>query len=124
MGRKGEAITLVTPRELRLLRTIERQIQKKLKPLRLPTPEDITARRREEFLTALRATLTSGVGEPYALLVEELAEDFDPVEIAAGALHLAFTAQTPSVAQASLLGERPTKARPAASSHLRRRASP
>jgi len=46
MGRKGEALTLVTPRETRLLRVIERQIRKKLKPLRLPTPEDIAARRR------------------------------------------------------------------------------
>jgi ATP-dependent RNA helicase DeaD len=90
MGRKGEAITLVTPRETRLLRVIERDIRRKLKPLRLPTPEDIAARRRDEFLTSLRATLASGAGEPYALLVEELADEFDPMEIAAGALHLAF----------------------------------
>jgi ATP-dependent RNA helicase DeaD len=95
MGRKGEAITLVTPRETRLLREIERQIRRKLRPLRLPTPEDIAARRREEFLTSLRETIGSGVGEPYALLVEELAEEFDPVEIAAGALHLAFQAGSP-----------------------------
>jgi ATP-dependent RNA helicase DeaD len=92
MGRKGEAITLVTPRETRLLRVIEREIRKKLSPLRLPTPEDIAARRREEFLTSLRETLRSDVGQPYALLVEELSDEFDPMEIAAGALHLAFGA--------------------------------
>ena len=90
MGRKGEAITLVTPREMRLLRVIEREIRKKLSPLRLPTLEDIAARRREEFLTSLRETLRSEVGQPYALLVEELSDEFDPMEIAAGALHLAF----------------------------------
>ena len=90
MGRKGEAITLVTPRETRLLRVIEREIRKKLSPLRLPTPEDIEARRREEFLASLRETLRSEVGQPYALLVEELSDEFDPLEIAAGALHLAF----------------------------------
>jgi ATP-dependent RNA helicase DeaD len=94
MGRKGEAITLVTPREIRLLRVIERQIHKKLRPLRLPTPEDIAARRREEFLTSLRLTLASGAGQPYALLAEELADEFDPLEIAAGALHLAFGGRT------------------------------
>jgi ATP-dependent RNA helicase DeaD len=92
MGRKGEAITLVTPRETRLLRVIEREIRKKLSPLRLPTPEDIEARRREEFLASLRETLRSEVGQPYALLVEELSDEFDPMEIAAGALHLAFGA--------------------------------
>jgi ATP-dependent RNA helicase DeaD len=92
MGRKGEAITLVTPRETRLLRVIEREIHKKLSPLRLPTPEDIAARRREEFLASLRETLRSEVGQPYALLVEELSDEFDPMEIAAGALHLAFGA--------------------------------
>ena len=92
MGRKGEAITLVTPREMRLLRVIEREIRKKLSPLRLPTLEDIAARRREEFLTSLRETLRSEVGQPYALLVEELSDEFDPMEIAAGALHLAFGA--------------------------------
>jgi ATP-dependent RNA helicase DeaD len=94
MGRKGEAITLVTPREIRLLRVIERQIHKKLRPLRLPTPEDIAARRREEFRTSLRLTLASGAGQPYALLAEELADEFDPLEIAAGALHLAFGGRT------------------------------
>jgi ATP-dependent RNA helicase DeaD len=92
MGRKGEAITLVTPRETRLLRVIEREIRKKLSPLRLPTPEDIEARRREEFLASLRETLRSEIGQPYALLVEELSDEFDPMEIAAGALHLAFGA--------------------------------
>ena len=90
MGRKGEAITLVTPRETRLLRVIEREIHKKLGQLRLPTPEDIAARRREEFLTSLRETIRSEVGQSYALLVEELADEFSPAEIAAGALHLAF----------------------------------
>jgi len=122
MGRKGEAITLVTPREIRLLRTIESQIHKKLKPLRLPTPEDIAARRREEFLTSLRGTLASGVGQSYALLVEELAEEFDPVEIAAGALHLAFGAQATPSAQPSPSGdgERPSKLRRAASKSPKR----
>ncbi len=91
MGRKGEAITLVTPRETRLLRVIEREIHKKLTPLRLPSPQDIAARRRDEFLNSLRETLRSEVGQSYALLVEELADEFDPMEIAAAALHLAFS---------------------------------
>jgi ATP-dependent RNA helicase DeaD len=92
MGRKGEAITLVTPREMRLLRIIEKDIRRKLKPLRLPTPEDVAARRREAFLESLRATLRRGAGDPYALLAEELAEEFSAMEIAAGAIQLAVEA--------------------------------
>ena len=99
MGRKGEAITLVTPREMRLLRVIERDVRKKLKPLRLPTPEDVAARRRETFLESLRETLRSGAGDPYALVVEELAEEFDPMEIAAAAVYLAFGAARPAPAR-------------------------
>ena len=92
MGRKGEAITLVTPRETRLLRVIERDIRKKIKPLRLPTPEDVDTRRRQAFRESLRAILRNGAREPYALVAEELAEEFDPIEVAAGAIQLAFEA--------------------------------
>ena len=90
MGRKGEAITLVTPREARLLRVIERQIRKKLKPMRLPTPADIASRRRDAFRESLRETLRAGVADSYALLVEEMAEEHDPLEIAAAAVQIAF----------------------------------
>ena len=94
MGRKGEAITLVTPRETRQLRSIEKQIRRKLKPLRVPTPADIAARRRQHFLEALKTAIDEGVGEQYALLVEEMTEEHDAMEIAAAAIHLAFDAST------------------------------
>jgi len=95
MGRAGDAITFVTPREKRLLRTIERQIHVKLKPLRPPSSADIAARRREAFRDTIRETLAAGAGESYALLVEELAEEHDPSEIAAAAMHMAFEASAP-----------------------------
>ncbi len=92
MGRQGEAVTFVTPRETRQLRFIEKQIRKKLTPLRLPSSADIAARRRETFRALLHDAIEAGAGGPYALLVEELAEAHDPLEIAAAALHLAFEA--------------------------------
>lgn len=109
MGRKGEAITLVTPREARLLRVIEKEIHKKISPLRLPTPENIETRRRQAFLASLRETLRSEAGQSYTLLVEELADEFDPMEIAAGALHLAFGAMTARPRQPAVqsVGESP-----------------
>ena len=92
MGRKGEAITLVTPREMRLLRVIEKDIHRKLKPLQLPTLEDVAARRTKAFMESLRETLRGGAGQPYGLVAAELAEEFSPMQIAAGAIQLAFEA--------------------------------
>jgi len=92
MGRKGEAITLVTPRELRLLRVIEKDIHKKLKPLQLPTQEDVAARRTTAFVESLRKTLRGGSSPPYGLVAAELAEEFSAMQIAAAAIQLAFEA--------------------------------
>ncbi|MBI2766654.1 MAG: DEAD/DEAH box helicase [Chloroflexi bacterium] len=91
MGAKGEAITLVTPRETRLLHSIEQQTRKKMKQLKLPTQADIAARRREAFVSALRETIESGAGEPFGRLLEGLAQEHEPLAIARAALYLAAT---------------------------------
>ena len=88
MGRKGDAITFVTPREMRQLRFIEKQIRKKIKPLRIPTPGDIAARREESLRDALRTAIEAGAGGTYKKMVAELAETHDPLAIAAAALSL------------------------------------
>jgi ATP-dependent RNA helicase DeaD len=88
-GATGIALTLVTPRERRLLRLIERAIHRRLEPLHLPTAADVAGRRlaalREEVLRALDA----GQLEPFLTLVEDLASTRDPVEIAAAAFKMA-----------------------------------
>ncbi|MCK9486463.1 MAG: DEAD/DEAH box helicase [Dehalococcoidia bacterium] len=89
MGRKGDAVTFVTPREMRQLRWIERAIRKNLRQVRIPTPGDIAARRREALLTSLVATVESGEARLYAPLVAELATEHDPQELAAAAIYLA-----------------------------------
>lgn len=114
MGRKGEALTLVTPREMRLLRVIERDIRRKMKPVRLPTPEDVAARRREAFLEMLRQTLRAQPGEMYGLVAEELADEFSPMDIAAGAIQLAFEAAARPAVPAAVAadGEAAERGRP------------
>ena len=89
MGREGEAITLVTPREIRQLRFIERMIGKRIKPMRVPSLADVEERRRQVFKASLVKTLTEDQLDPYLLLVDELADEYDPAEIAAAAIKLA-----------------------------------
>src|SRR5579872_5761144 len=76
-GATGEALTLVTPRERRMLQGIERAIHRRLERLRLPTPADVAARRRAEFREDLLAILDGGQLDAFLALVEDLAGTHD-----------------------------------------------
>jgi ATP-dependent RNA helicase DeaD len=90
-GRTGTAILFVTPRETRLLKTIERFTGQRIAPMRMPTAEDVAARRVQSFKARLRAAVSEDGLEPYLALVEELGEEagLDMAEIAAAAARLA-----------------------------------
>ncbi|KPV51647.1 RNA helicase [Kouleothrix aurantiaca] len=87
-GRTGSAITLVTPRERRQLRTIERMTNATIQRMRLPTIADVIARRRESFKETLRETITGAGLEPYQIMAEELGEEYSPTDLAAAAFKL------------------------------------
>ena len=87
-GRTGVAITLVTPRERRLLQMIERVTNSTIQRMRLPTIADVIARRREAFKETLREAIASGGLESYTIMVEELGEEYDPLDLAAAAFKL------------------------------------
>jgi len=87
-GRAGCAITLVTPRERRLLNLIERATRAKFQRLPLPTIADVIARRRESFKEALRKTISEGELEPYQIMAEALSEEFSPTDLAAAAFKM------------------------------------
>jgi ATP-dependent RNA helicase DeaD len=90
-GRAGTAILFVTPRETRLLKTIERFTGQHITPMRMPTAEDVAARRIQSFKARLRAAVSEDGLEPYLALVEELSEEagLDMAELAAAAARLA-----------------------------------
>jgi ATP-dependent RNA helicase DeaD len=90
-GRAGKAILLVTPRETRMMREIERFTGQKLTAARLPTRSDVVARRASLLKTKILKTLQDESLDAYLALVEELAEESgrDFVEIAAAAARLA-----------------------------------
>jgi ATP-dependent RNA helicase DeaD len=92
-GRSGDALTLVEPRERRQLKAIERLIGAPIKPARIPTMADITARRRDLFRETLREALEAGDYEGQLTTVEELAGEYDPAAIAAAALQMLWKNQ-------------------------------
>ena len=91
-GRTGAAITLVTPRERRLLKDIERMSGARIRPMKLPTRADVAARRVEAPKTSIRERVQQGDLDPYLVLVQGLGEELDLAEVAAAALSLAATA--------------------------------
>jgi ATP-dependent RNA helicase DeaD len=90
-GRAGKGILLVTPREERMRREIERYTGQRLTPAKVPTRADVAARRLALFKEHLLKTLQEEDLEVYLSLVEELAEESnrDMAEIAAAAARLA-----------------------------------
>ena len=106
-GREGVAITLVEPREHRLLRNIEAATKSKLQIARLPTVADLRERRLELLRANLRDALETGGHDRLRGVVEPLTEEFDVVDIALAAVSLIEGAETRAedeveLAQASL----------------------
>jgi len=89
-GRGGDAITLVAPREMRLLHEIERLIRRRIQAALVPTAGDIAARRLELIKEAISRGISAGGLEPYLAAVEHLASERDVAQVAAAALRLAL----------------------------------
>jgi ATP-dependent RNA helicase DeaD len=85
-GREGVAITLVEPREHRLLRDIERSLGMPLEIQALPTVADLREHRMSLLEASLRETLVAGGFERYRAVVEPLSGEYDLVDIALAAV--------------------------------------
>jgi ATP-dependent RNA helicase DeaD len=88
-GREGVAITLAEPREQRQLRNIEQLTKRKMDIGRVPTAADLRARRLEVVRASLRELLVDGDLDGFRVVVESLANEFDPMDIAMAAVKLA-----------------------------------
>ena len=93
-GRAGVAITLVEPREHRLLRNIESSTKSKVQIARLPTVADLRERRLELLRANLRDALETGGHDRLRGVVEPLTDEFDLVDIALAAVSLIEGAET------------------------------
>jgi ATP-dependent RNA helicase DeaD len=102
-GREGMAITLVEPREHRLLLNIESATRTRLERATVPSIADLRERRLELLRASLRERLAGGEEDDdddtressatpdldrYRAVVEALADEYDAVEIALAAIAL------------------------------------
>jgi ATP-dependent RNA helicase DeaD len=91
-GREGVAITLVEPREHRMLKTIERETKRHITIEKVPTVAEVRARRLDLTRALLRETILEDDLDGFRVVVESLADEFDVVEIALAAVKVAHAA--------------------------------
>jgi ATP-dependent RNA helicase DeaD len=92
-GREGTAITLVEPREHRMLKIIERTTRQPITVEKLPTVADLRARRLELMRATLRESLLKDDDlDNFRAVVEPLGAEFDLFEVALAAVKLAHQA--------------------------------
>jgi ATP-dependent RNA helicase DeaD len=110
-GRSVNAILFVAPREIRMLRTIERATRQPIAPLTLPSRADVTNKRVAGFKERVAEVLNAEGLDFFANIVSQIAEEQDvgAEEIAAA---LAMMAQEAKPLQ--IAGEDPPPPRPAA----------
>ena len=108
-GRNGNAILFVAPREIRMLRTIERATRQPISPLTLPSRADVTNKRVAAFKEKVTEVLNAEGLDFFANIVSQISEEQNvgPEEVAAA---LAMMAQEGKPLQ--IAGEAPLPARP------------
>jgi ATP-dependent RNA helicase DeaD len=72
-GRSGEAILFIAPRERNMLRLIEKHTRQTIEALRLPTVDDVNARRLAKFKARIGEALTAGTAEFHRKAIQEVA---------------------------------------------------
>lgn len=88
-GRRGLAVTLVTPREFKLLKTIQRETKATIQAREVPSLADVAERQAEIWRDRLQQTVQSGGLASYRAVLGKLVDELDPIDLAAAALKLA-----------------------------------
>ncbi|MGA9174200.1 MAG: DEAD/DEAH box helicase [Thermoactinomyces sp.] len=91
-GRNGVALTLVTPREMKQLRTIEEETGARLKARELPTLEEVAAKQQASWIAQIEEIIQSDADLTlFDELVDQLGRKFSAEKVAEAALYLAFS---------------------------------
>lgn len=74
-GRSGNAILFITPREKRMLKTIEKATRQPIEVMEIPTAEVISAKRVTAFKEKIRSVIATGELDKFKELVESMVAD-------------------------------------------------
>ena len=119
MGRSGEAILFIAPRERNLLKIIERATRQPIEPMELPTVEDVNEQRVARFKQRITDGLAAGEANIFRSLIEQYEREHNvPIIEIAAALAAIAQGDTPLLLDAKL--KRPEAAPAAASEHTAR----
>jgi ATP-dependent RNA helicase DeaD len=92
-GREGTAITILDPREQRLLRSIEQHTKAKVTVASVPSAADLLGKRLERTRAAVLEALRTDNIDEFKGVVRAMADSGDATAIAAAAMKLIFRAQ-------------------------------
>jgi len=92
-GREGSAITILDPREQRLLRSIEQHTKAKVTVAPVPSVADLLAKRLERTRLAIQEAMAAEDLHEFKGVVEAMKASGDPTSIAAAAMKLIFRTQ-------------------------------
>jgi ATP-dependent RNA helicase DeaD len=89
-GRTGEAILFVAPREMRIVKMLERETRQRIAPLSLPTVDVLNQHRKARFKARIKCALDSAKLSTFRELMAEYHEESgaDPLDIAAALAQL------------------------------------
>lgn len=87
-GKHGLAITLVTPREYKLLKQIERETKVTMDMREVPSLEDVAERQAEVWRNRVLEVLRDESLGPYRAILGSLVDEHDPIDVASALLKL------------------------------------
>lgn len=88
-GKRGLAITLVTPREFKLLKQIERETGAKIILRDVPSLADVAERQAEVWRNRIIEAIQDGGLAHYRAVLGNIIDEHDPIDVACAALKLA-----------------------------------
>ncbi|TWI55229.1 DEAD/DEAH box helicase [Halalkalibacter nanhaiisediminis] len=92
-GRKGLALTLVTPREMKHLRSIEQEIKMSIPSQDVPTIEEVVEKQHSSWKKLISDTIAAGGKETelFSPLVTEILAEHSPEEVVSALLRMNFS---------------------------------
>jgi len=89
-GKSGIAITLITPREYKYLRSIEKTARTTINRKKLPSPADVVRAREKNIINDVAEIIKGDRHKRYLQTVKDLSDTFGLSDIAAAALCAAY----------------------------------